>query len=59
MIVRRIEQGGQLPLEMSMGHVLQNLVKLYSEHEVHTATLYQLRVDVDCYSNCYWANTLS
>jgi hypothetical protein len=37
----------QLPLEMGMGHVLQNLVKLSSELEVHTSTLYQLRADVD------------
>ena len=37
----------QLPLEMSMGHVLQNLVNLHTDFAAQHATLASLRADVD------------
>ena len=37
----------QIPAEMTLGHVVQNLVKLHDEVEAHTSTLRNLRVDVD------------
>jgi len=37
----------EIPVETTLGHVLQNLVKLHSDLKVHNLTLYQLRADVD------------
>lgn len=37
----------QIPAEMTLGHVVQNLVKLHEEIEVHTSILRKLRADVD------------
>jgi len=37
----------QMPIEMSIGHVLQNLVKLHSDLDAHHSALYHLRADVD------------
>lgn len=36
-----------MPPEMAIGHVLQNLVKLASMLETHTVMLHNLRADVD------------
>ena len=37
----------KLPLEMAMGHVLQNLVRMQTTIESHDASLYTLRGHVD------------
>jgi hypothetical protein len=37
----------KMPLEMAMGHVLQNLVNLNALIEATDTTLYKLRADVD------------
>jgi len=37
----------KLPLEMAMGHVLQNLVRMQTTIESHDASLYNLRGHVD------------
>jgi hypothetical protein len=37
----------KLPLEMAMGHVLQNLVKIHADIEAINTTLYKLKSDTD------------
>jgi len=37
----------KMPVEMAIGHIVQNLVKIHTAIEMLDTSLYQLRADVD------------